>query len=151
MITWSVQHAHPLCIPLRVQWPVIYDISCFSKRNKVSGCFLPSAFSCHSLFLLLQGGAGERRYLWEQRVSDAPGAFPSRYDDYDYGEVNQLLERNLKVYIKTVACYPEKTTRRMYNHFWRHFRHSEKVRLLGEEQDGSRQPGPWRRQGVGTQ
>ncbi|KAG9337537.1 hypothetical protein JZ751_028554 [Albula glossodonta] len=25
-----------------------------------------------------------------------------RYDDYDYGEVNQLLERSLKVYIKTV-------------------------------------------------
>ncbi|KAF7467417.1 Hypothetical predicted protein [Marmota monax] len=55
--------------------------------------------------------------------------FGIRYDDYDYGEVNQLLERNLKVYIKTVACYPEKTTRRMYNHFWRHFRHSEKVHV----------------------
>ncbi|XP_030890982.1 sestrin-2 isoform X3 [Leptonychotes weddellii] len=55
--------------------------------------------------------------------------FGIRYDDYDYGEVNQLLERNLKVYIKTVACYPEKTTRRMYNLFWRHFRHSEKVHV----------------------
>lgn len=74
-------------------------------------------------------GVGERRHL----ESDAIGAFPSRYDDYDYGEVNQLLERNLKVYIKTVACYPEKTTRRMYNLFWRHFRHSEKVQPVGEE------------------
>ncbi|XP_036300727.1 sestrin-2 isoform X6 [Pipistrellus kuhlii] len=55
--------------------------------------------------------------------------FGIRYDDYDYGEVNQLLERNLKVYIKTVACYPEKTTRRMYRLFWRHFRHSEKVHV----------------------
>ncbi|XP_044523876.1 sestrin-2 isoform X1 [Gracilinanus agilis] len=55
--------------------------------------------------------------------------FGIRYDDYDYGEVNQLLERSLKVYIKTVACYPEKTTKRMYNHFWRHFRHSEKVHV----------------------
>lgn len=55
--------------------------------------------------------------------------FGIRYDDYDYGEVNQLLERNLKIYIKTVACYPEKTTRRMYNLFWRHFRHSEKVHV----------------------
>lgn len=55
--------------------------------------------------------------------------FGIRYDDYDYGEVNQLLERNLKVYIKTVACYPEKTTRRMYSLFWRHFRHSEKVHV----------------------
>lgn len=65
-------------------------------------------------------------------MGDAVGVFPSRYDDYDYGEVNQLLERNLKVYIKTVACYPEKTTRRMYNLFWRHFRHSEKVQPTGE-------------------
>ncbi|XP_064203250.1 sestrin-2 [Anguilla rostrata] len=52
-----------------------------------------------------------------------------RYDDYDYGDVNQLLERSLKVYIKTVACYPEKTTRRMYSGFWRQFRHSEKVHV----------------------
>ncbi|XP_078094424.1 sestrin-1-like isoform X2 [Mustelus asterias] len=55
--------------------------------------------------------------------------FGIRYDDYDYGEVNQLLERSLKIYIKTVACYPEKTTKRMYVNFWRHFRHSEKVHL----------------------
>ncbi|KAG9355562.1 hypothetical protein JZ751_000400 [Albula glossodonta] len=55
--------------------------------------------------------------------------FGIRYDDYDYGDVNQLLERSLKVYIKTVACYPEKTTRRMYCGFWRHFRHSEKVHV----------------------
>ncbi|XP_074832531.1 sestrin-2 isoform X2 [Carettochelys insculpta] len=55
--------------------------------------------------------------------------FGIRYDDYDYGEVNQLLERSLKVYIKTVACYPEKVTKRMYTHFWRHFKHSEKVHV----------------------
>lgn len=55
-----------------------------------------------------------------------PPLSPS-YDDYDYGEVNQLLERSLKIYIKTVACYPEKTTKRMYTQFWRHFKHSEKV------------------------
>lgn len=50
-----------------------------------------------------------------------------RYDDYDYGEVNQLLERSLKVYIKTVTCYPERTTKRMYDSYWRQFKHSEKV------------------------
>ncbi|XP_069479035.1 sestrin-2 isoform X2 [Ambystoma mexicanum] len=55
--------------------------------------------------------------------------FGIRYDDYDYGEVNQLLERSLKVYIKTVACYPEKTNKRLYTGFWRHFRHSEKVHV----------------------
>uniref|UniRef100_A0A6Q2XPT9 Sestrin 3 n=1 Tax=Esox lucius TaxID=8010 RepID=A0A6Q2XPT9_ESOLU len=52
-----------------------------------------------------------------------------RYDDYDYGEVNQLLERSLKVYIKTVTCYPERTTRRMYDSYWRQFHHSEKVHV----------------------
>ncbi|KAI5630088.1 sestrin-3-like [Silurus asotus] len=35
--------------------------------------------------------------------------FGIRYDDYDYGEVNQLLERGLKLYIKAVACYPDST------------------------------------------
>ncbi|XP_051892411.1 LOW QUALITY PROTEIN: sestrin-1-like [Pristis pectinata] len=55
--------------------------------------------------------------------------FGRRYDDYDYGEVNQLLELSLKIYIKTVACYPEKTTKRMYAGFWRHFKHSEKVHI----------------------
>ena len=108
-------------------------ISCFCKRNQASSCFLPSAFSCRSLFLLLQGGAGGEELCGSRGVSDSFWVSLFRYDDYDYGEVNQLLERNLKVYIKTVACYPEKTTRRMYNHFWRHFRHSEKVRLSGEE------------------
>ncbi|KAI1903165.1 hypothetical protein AGOR_G00024400 [Albula goreensis] len=52
-----------------------------------------------------------------------------RYDDYDYGEVNQLLERSLKVYIKTVTCYPERTTCLMYQSYWRQFRHSEKVHV----------------------
>ncbi|KAM9823638.1 sestrin-2 [Neosynchiropus ocellatus] len=50
-----------------------------------------------------------------------------RYDDYDYGTVNELLERPLKVYVKTVACHPEQTTARIYHDFWKHFRHSEKV------------------------
>lgn len=50
------------------------------------------------------------------------------YDDYDYGSVNVLLERSLKVFVKTVACHPEQTTARIYHAFWRRFRHSEKVR-----------------------
>ncbi|KAJ8267004.1 hypothetical protein GJAV_G00137120 [Gymnothorax javanicus] len=52
-----------------------------------------------------------------------------RYDDYNYGEVNQLLERSLKMYIKTVTCYPERTTCHMYHSYWRQFRHSEKVHV----------------------
>ncbi|XP_045915165.1 sestrin-2 isoform X1 [Micropterus dolomieu] len=50
-----------------------------------------------------------------------------RYDDYDYGSVNVLLERSLKVFVKTMACHPEQTTARIYHAFWRHFRHSEKI------------------------
>lgn len=57
-------------------------------------------------------------------------AVTHRYDDYDYGEVNQLLERSLKVYIKTVTCYPERTTKRMYDSYWRQFTHSEKVSVI---------------------
>lgn len=52
---------------------------------------------------------------------------PRRYDDYDYAEVNHLLERMLKVYIKTVTCYPEKTNPEMFDRFWKQFKHSEKV------------------------
>ncbi|XP_033013768.1 sestrin-2 isoform X2 [Lacerta agilis] len=66
-----------------------------------------------------------RRAIWNY----VHCVFGIRYDDYDYREVNQLLERSLKIYIKTVACYPEKATKRMYTHFWRHFKHSEKVHI----------------------
>ncbi|XP_018419246.1 PREDICTED: sestrin-1 isoform X2 [Nanorana parkeri] len=55
--------------------------------------------------------------------------FGIRYDDYDYGEINQLLDRSFKVYIKNVVCSPEKTTKRMYDNFWRQFKHSEKVHV----------------------
>ncbi|XP_017568473.1 sestrin-1 isoform X1 [Pygocentrus nattereri] len=55
--------------------------------------------------------------------------FGIRYDDYDYGEINELLDRSFKVYIKTMVCSPEKTTKRMYESFWRQFQHSEKVHV----------------------
>lgn len=53
-----------------------------------------------------------------------------RHDDYNYGEVNQLLERKLKSYIKTLTCYPERVTKQDYDHFMRGFKHSEKVSQL---------------------
>lgn len=53
-----------------------------------------------------------------------------RHDDYNYGEVNQLLERNLKAYIKTVTCYPERTTKKDIESVMREFLHSEKVHTL---------------------
>ncbi|XP_051954711.1 sestrin-1-like isoform X1 [Xyrauchen texanus] len=55
--------------------------------------------------------------------------FGIRYDDYDYGEINQLLDCSFKVYIKTMVCSPEKITKRMYESFWRQFQHSEKVHV----------------------
>lgn len=53
-----------------------------------------------------------------------------RHDDYNYGEVNQLLERNLKAYIKTVTCYPERLKKKDYDGVMREFKHSEKVRYI---------------------
>ncbi|CAK8682636.1 unnamed protein product [Clavelina lepadiformis] len=51
------------------------------------------------------------------------------YDDYNYDEVNQLLERSLKMFIKTVSCFPEQVERNVYDGFWKQFRHSEKVHV----------------------
>uniref|UniRef100_A0A2C9JWA9 Sestrin n=1 Tax=Biomphalaria glabrata TaxID=6526 RepID=A0A2C9JWA9_BIOGL len=52
-----------------------------------------------------------------------------RHDDYDYSEVNQLLERNLKAYIKTLTCYPERLQKKDYDGVMREFKHSEKVHV----------------------
>lgn len=53
-----------------------------------------------------------------------------RHDDYDYGEINHLLERSLKTFIKSACCYPERVTKRDYDRVLREFHHSEKVRKL---------------------
>lgn len=50
-----------------------------------------------------------------------------RHDDYDYGEVNQVLERSLKAYIKMAFCYPERLTPSDYHSVLKEFHHSEKV------------------------
>jgi sestrin len=55
--------------------------------------------------------------------------FGIRHDDYDYSEVNQLLERSLKAYVKTVTCFPERISKKDYDSFMREFRHSEKVHV----------------------
>ncbi len=54
--------------------------------------------------------------------------FGIRHDDYDYGEVNQVLERSLKAYIKTAVCFPERVTRADYDSILKEFHHSEKVK-----------------------
>lgn len=52
-----------------------------------------------------------------------------RHDDYDYGEVNQLLERSLKAFVKSACCFPERVTKADYDRVLREFKHSEKVHV----------------------
>jgi sestrin len=52
-----------------------------------------------------------------------------RHDDYDYGEVNQVLERSLKAYIKMTVCFPERVTRSDYDSVLKEFHHSEKIHV----------------------
>jgi len=53
-----------------------------------------------------------------------------RHDDYDYAEVNDLLHRKLKKYIKTASCYPELCEKNDYTTIMNDFHESEKVHLL---------------------
>lgn len=55
--------------------------------------------------------------------------FGIRHDDYNYSEVNQLLERPLKNYIKIVTCFPERVSKKDYDSYMREFQHSEKVHI----------------------
>ncbi|KAI5729646.1 hypothetical protein M8J76_004899 [Diaphorina citri] len=66
-----------------------------------------------------------RRAIWNY----VQCLFGIRHDDYDYGEVNQLLERSLKSFIKTTACYPERMTSEEYNNVLKEFHHSEKIQV----------------------
>lgn len=50
-----------------------------------------------------------------------------RHDDYDYGEVNQLLEKSLKMFIKTACCFPERITKKDYDSILCELQDSEKV------------------------
>ncbi|CAB3996286.1 sestrin-1 isoform X1 [Paramuricea clavata] len=51
------------------------------------------------------------------------------HDDYRYNEVNSLMERSYKAYIKKVVCYPEQTTQNDYLNCIQHLTHSEKVHI----------------------
>nr|KAG5699365.1 hypothetical protein BaRGS_008273 [Batillaria attramentaria] len=48
----------------------------------------------------------------------------------DYAQVNRLLDRNLKTYIKTVSCYPRTHHQKDYDGVMRQFKHSEKCKLI---------------------
>lgn len=50
-----------------------------------------------------------------------------RHDDYDYREVNLLLDRDLKTYIKVACCFPSRTANKDCDKVMPDFRRSEKV------------------------
>lgn len=52
-----------------------------------------------------------------------------RYDDYDYGEVNHLLGRDLKLYVKAVACYPDITKTTQCPLAWANSKPSERIHV----------------------
>ncbi|XP_034037480.1 sestrin-3 [Thalassophryne amazonica] len=52
-----------------------------------------------------------------------------RYDDYDYGEVNQLLQRDLKLYLKAVACFPNATKTSLCPLSWAPLKPSEQIHV----------------------
>ncbi|CAO1313477.1 unnamed protein product [Diamesa tonsa] len=52
-----------------------------------------------------------------------------RHDDYDYGEINQLLDRSLKTFIKTACCFPERITKKDYDSVLIELQDSEKVHV----------------------
>merc|ERR1719499_892334 len=53
-----------------------------------------------------------------------------RHDDYDYYEVNELLHRDLKKYIKTSSCYPARCKKSDYENIMKDFKTSEKIHFL---------------------
>lgn len=52
-----------------------------------------------------------------------------RHDDYDYNEVNQLLDRTLKTFIKTACCFPDRITKKDYDSVLVELQDSEKVHV----------------------
>ena len=53
-----------------------------------------------------------------------------RHDDYNYREVNILLERNLKGFIKILGCYPESVVKNDFSTVMQGFRASEKIHVI---------------------
>lgn len=55
-----------------------------------------------------------------------------RNDGYSYEEVTQLLQCQLRVFIKTATCYPERLNKTHTENALKHFELSEKVNVLEE-------------------
>ncbi|VDK47416.1 unnamed protein product [Anisakis simplex] len=53
-----------------------------------------------------------------------------RHDDYNYAEVNVMLSREMKTFIKTICCFPDKTTASLRQSVMVDFQPSEKVHVI---------------------
>ncbi|XP_066250679.1 sestrin homolog [Euwallacea similis] len=96
------------------------------------GTLLDSKFkTAYNLTYYTMGGRTDvdtsrfRRAIWNY----IQALLGIRHDDYDYGEINALVEKSLKSFIKTACCYPERVTKKVYDRVMREFRHSEKVHV----------------------
>lgn len=76
-----------------------------------------------------------RRALWfyVQRVK---GVF---YDDYNYPEVNLVLNRNTKSFIKKISCFPATVNQRDFNNLGVKLQPSEKVHIVLLASEASKQ------------
>ncbi|XP_033153217.1 sestrin homolog [Drosophila mauritiana] len=96
------------------------------------GIFLDAKFrAAYNLTYCTMGGIKNvdtskfRRAIWNYIQC----IYGIRHDDYDYGEVNQLLVRPLKMFIKTACCFPERITTKDYDSVLVELQDSEKVHV----------------------
>ncbi|XP_068143848.1 sestrin homolog [Drosophila tropicalis] len=96
------------------------------------GTFLDEKFrAAYNLTYFTMGGIKNvdtskfRRAIWNYIQC----IYGIRHDDYDYGEVNQLLVRPLKMFIKTACCFPERITTKDYDSVLVELQDSEKVHV----------------------
>lgn len=66
-----------------------------------------------------------RRAIWNYIYC----IYGMRNDDYDYEEVTQLLQCQLRVFVKTATCYPERLNKTLIENALKHFELSEKVNI----------------------
>lgn len=64
-----------------------------------------------------------RRAIWNYIYC----IYGMRNDDYDYEEVTQLLRSQLRVFVKTATCYPERLDKTHTENALKHFELSEQV------------------------
>lgn len=69
---------------------------------------------------------GYRTAIWNY----IQALFGIRHDDYDYSAVNQLLSREMKTFVKTVACFPHRLTDELRASVMPDFKLSEKVHVV---------------------